>query len=462
MTSTTHLTPLRYDSPTVTLQVMTREAAVSQWSDKPVVEVLRYQLQVRSLNDETPPVEIRGDRTSFLPLVETVQDYVQGQLAGFAEVPSDRSPRSPWLTPNGLTQHTLHLGNLRTVTGESTVILGAIQLADLENVLDQLTTAVRPLPVPLVPTAKQRPWRQWGTAAAGIVAAVGITTVLWPNYQSRQGGGDTALESPISEQLPSATRQLERESPPVRPESAPETAVSPSAETATPADSTQADELSQDESRASVSERASGNDTSTVPQSPEVEERSTPQPATIAPAPLAEPDPSAAKPTPRTVEPAPVPEVADHPSPSPSPDTASDNQLADQALADSVTEGEDTTAEASPEPFSTAGNEALSQRAAPSAALPPTPDALADLAEVIRDRWNPPDEIDQPLVYTLVFAADGTLSEVIPADALAEQYLSLAGIPEVGTEWLPTGDPPRVQLLLQPDGEVEFRDVEPD
>lgn len=457
MTSTTHLIPLRYDSPTVTLEVMAREAAVSQWSDKPVVEVLRYQLQVRSLSGETPPVEIRGDRASFLPLAEAVQDYVQDQLAGFVEGPSDRSSRSPSLTPNGLTQHTLHLGDLHTVTGEATVVLGALQLADLENVLDQLTTAVRPLPAPLVTIHKQRPWRQWGTAAAGIVAAVGITTVLWPNYQSRQGGGDTALESPTSEQLPSATRQLERESQPARPESAPESAVSPSEETASPSDSTQADDLPQGESRESVSERAPGNDTATVPKSPEVQERSTPQPATIAPAPPAEPEPSAAKPTPRTVAPAPVPEGADLDERSASPDTASDNQLADQVM-----EGEDPAAVASPETFSTAGDEALSQRAAPSAAPPPTPDALADLAEVIRDRWTPSDEIDQPLVYTLVFTADGTLSEVIPADALSEQYLDLAGIPEVGTEWLPTGTPTRVQLLLQPDGEVEFRDVEPD
>lgn len=89
------------------------------------------------------------------------------------------------------------------------------------------------------------------------------------------------------------------------------------------------------------------------------------------------------------------------------------------------------------------------------------PDALMELVEQVRDRWEPPADLEQALTYTLVFAADGTLAEVVARDALAEQYRESSGIPAVGTEWLPSGDPRRVDLLLMPDGSVTLQDSAP-
>jgi len=450
MTSTTQLTPLRYDTPTVTLEVMTREAAVSQWSDKPVVQVLRYQLQIRDLSGEAEPIEIRGDRTSFLPLVQAIETYVQAQLSNGGDRPRPAAP--PYLAAQGLTQHTLQLGRDRTTTGQSQITLGAIQLADLEQVLDELNRAVRPLPVSLGATRQQRPWRQWGATAAGLVAAVGVTTVLWPNYQSQQGL-ETAQPGPTADQ---------------------ETALSP--------DSLELDERAEPE--ADPSDAAESGSAATSDEPSVVAE-----PPAIAPGESradGAPDSDAAvpTPTPRTPAPASTNEPgagaetsSDRTSGDVNPSVATEPPPESQAAADATTPAPTNQANMPPAP---ATNEAApaspptetemeAETAAPltandsqRAAIAPAPGSLADLVQQVRDRWTPPAGLEQTLSYTLVFAADGTLVDVIPADELASEYRDRTGIPSVGTVGLPSGAPQRVLLLLQSNGEVDFRAADAD
>lgn len=438
MTSTTPLTPLRYDSPTVTLEVMARAAAVSQWSEKLVVQVLRYRLQIRDASDEAEPVEILGDRTSFLPLIEAVQVYIQAQLTG-VEAGGDRPLQGPTLEPCGLTCHTLHLGTLCTTAGASAVTLGAVQLADLGDVLNQLEARVRPLPVPLTVTQQRRPWQQWGAIAAGMVAAVGLTTVLWPSYQL-QRTGDTALEAPVAEtESADAPAELEESARSPRPEAASEAPRSAVADNAPAAsDVAEAESLQSVERLEPASETTPDDAVAGGQSSPPASEETAPQPTQIAPVPSAE-SPASAPAAPPPAAPAPVPAE---------PETTPERSAAD----DSATADVAPSASAAPE---SAG---LTQRAAPRAA----PRSLAALVEGMRDAWAPPDDLPQPLTYTLVFAADGTLTDVIPADDIAEQYRDLTGIPAVGTEWLPGGEPQQVQLVLYPDGAVEFQDVAPE
>jgi hypothetical protein len=73
----------------------------------------------------------------------------------------------------------------------------------------------------------------------------------------------------------------------------------------------------------------------------------------------------------------------------------------------------------------------------------------------------PPDELTQPLTYTLIFDADGTLTDVIPNDALSEQYRDRSGIPDAGTEWSPSVASQTVQLVLTPDGDVTIQEATP-
>lgn len=456
MTAATQLTPLRYDSPTVTLEVMAREAAVSQWSDKPVVQVLRYQLQIRSLSSDTDPVEILGDRASFLPLMQAVQHYVQAQLIGDGsrQAVNSGNAAAPYLESHGFTQHTLHLGRHRTTTGQTSLTLGAVQLADLEQVLDQLDTAVRPLPVSLVSAQQRRPWRQWGAAAAGIVAAVGVTTVLWPQYQSQQSL-ETAQEAPTADQqvdpMPSQ-ENIEERSP--QADTAPEVNAEAEAPTASEDAASQAGTPPPSDRPETPANPGTQNEVATAPAAPSRSRETAPQPDSSSPPPPpassgAEPPATAEETTPKTPSTPREPRPAAQPNPAArSPQAPPEPTAADESASGAAAESS-ADAAAAPESFST---EAL-QNATPA------PGSLADLVQQVRDRWQPPAALDQTLTYTLVFAADGTLVEVMPMNDLAAEYRDRTGIPAVGTEWRPSGSPQRGLLLLKPDGSVEFREA---
>lgn len=442
MTSTTSLTPLRYDAPTVTLAVMAREAAITQWSDKPVVQIWRYQLQIRDLSNEHPPVEVQGDRTSFLPLMAAVQNYVQAQLTGTVVTATSDRPAAPYLEPLGFTQHVLHWGHLRPAGGDRSLVLGAVQLADLADVLEQLDQAVRPLPVSLVPAAQRPAWRQWGAAAAGIVAAVGVTTVLWPNYQSPPRL-ETAQDAPTADPVPSTTQPnelAERSPQPSPPDPADgDTAESPAespSETDVPPE-----ELSAPEGRPADLARSPDNTTAA--------------PAPTAPAPADRPAAAPASPEDAPTNPAPPAAPAARPPASLTPRTAarapvasSSDSAASGDTADSPETAAGATADATAETFSSEASQNLTTS--------PETGSLADLVEQVRARWSPPVELDQPLSYTLVLAADGTLVEVIPDGDLAAEYRDRTGIPPTGTVWLSADAPQRVRLRLLPNGRVEF------
>ena len=473
MTSTTQLTPLRYDSPTVTLEVMARSAAVSQWSDKPVVQVLRYQLEIRSLEDSGQPVEIRGDRDSFLPLIDAVQTYLQSQLVGDPVARGDRGADQPYLVPDGLTRHSLHLGPLQTTTGATTVSLGALQLADLGDVVDQLDTQVRPLPVSLAAVSRRRPWRQWSTVAAGMVAAMGITTALWPLYQS-QPEGDTALQAPSTtfETAPAMPEnQVNPRPDPPADDADDATAPAAVAEAEPGAPPTDSPTI------ASQPAGAAGNAPKNTPVTPDsaTDEQAAPNPDS--------PD-SAANPTPTVVESVTAP-TTPPPSPSPAPRapaTATTREAAPDELTGLLDEPAEGLADTAPTPSEADSFPGVvdgqTDASAPAAIAPPVaesaaastatagavalaPDSLAILLETVRDRWTPPDGLAQTLTYRLVFDAAGTLVEVTPQDALAEQYRDRTGLPLLSTPDLPTDDTTIIDLLFQPDGTVETVDVSP-
>jgi hypothetical protein len=100
-------------------------------------------------------------------------------------------------------------------------------------------------------------------------------------------------------------------------------------------------------------------------------------------------------------------------------------------------------------------DEATPSTPASRAATAATPLTVDALAAAIRDRWTPPDALAQSLTYTLSIAADGTLTEITPADEVAEQYRDRAGLPALGTPILPPADLRQVRVILFPDGQVE-------
>lgn len=448
MISTTQLTPFRYESPTVTLDVMAQTAAVSQWSDRPVVQIRRYELRIHSLSGESPVVEIRGDRVTFLLLAQAIQDYIQAQLNGPTLGASDRSSQPPYLEPQGLTRHVLHLGSLRTQAGDRVVTLGAVQLADLGSIFDQLADQVRPLPVSITPRRRRRLWQQWGAAAAGIVAAVGLTTVLWPTYQP-QRNSETALEAPTEESAPLAEPELELSE-------------------RSPAD-TDASGDSLAEGDTTANQDAFADATEADP--PKTDIATAPDPANPKqpipkPSPQTSDLPLAEAPTPAPPSPAP-PASAPVPPADPQIPPPSSARTAAESAPETVA---DSTSEAASAESDIAGAASIAIESAPealslpddqAAAVPP-PSTLTELIARIRDRWRPPDGFTQTLTYTLTFAANGTLLTVEPADDLAAQYLDRTGIPAPGSErLLATDESQIIQLRLKPNGEVEHEAMMP-
>lgn len=275
MTSTTQLTPLHYETPTVTLEVMAAEAGISQWSETPIVKVWRFQIQIRSSMTADSIIAIRGDRDALMALQQAVQSYIHATLthstvAAPAPLPSPlHLDNTPHLEAAGLTRHRLYLGNVVAASGEQTITLGAIQLGDLGTVFDQMESQVRLLPVELVPVQRQRwrsrplrQWRQWGAIAASTVAAVGLTTTLWSTYQTNREMAETAVEPQLADQevLPS-------------PPSSRQEAPSRSAEASRPQDILgpnlpDADATDEDIAEASTSDRAEDAVTDIAPAAP--------------------------------------------------------------------------------------------------------------------------------------------------------------------------------------------------
>ncbi|MEO0986581.1 MAG: DUF4335 domain-containing protein [Cyanobacteria bacterium J06639_14] len=502
MTATTQLTSLRYETSTVTLDVMVREAAISQWSELPVVQVLRFQLQVLSLDENVLPVEIRGDREAFQALHQAIQQYVQSNLTGEVKTWRDYPSQAPYCEAAGLTRHILHLGKIKTQAGAATVALGVGQLADLGDVFEQLETRVRLLPITVTPSARRRPWRQWSAIAAGMVAAVGLTTTLWPAYQSQLQVSETALEAPLenqqsspdpplSERLDSADAAAEarlfedlpaessatgedseatatdREAvdldTPVIPEAAPK--ADQPRPSSLPSGEAALAKPQGDASVASQPPQADFNETVPLDAAPE---ETVPSPAPQSPPAISTPESdaiAASEGQARPTEGSPDANLEDRLTA-----TASGNsrnapgEPTDAAVTRSIPGGAGEAARGAVPQADAGADLALPTELneAPAIETATTGSTLATLTDEISEQWNPPASLSQPLSYTLILKADGTLLESIPADDVADQYRDRAGLPAVGTQLITPAGAQQLRVLLYPNGDVQVFPVGPE
>lgn len=444
MTSTLPLTPLCVETPTVTLEVMAQTAAVSQWSSKPVVQVRRFHLQIRSVHGDEPPVHIRGDRDDLLTLQTTIQGYIQAQLAGVEAVEiSDRPPDGPYIVSQGLTYHHLHLGPLASREA-GRVPLAVVQLTDLGHVFDQLDSQVRLLPISL-PPAVRLPWQRWGTVAAGIIAAVGLTTALWPLHMARIGPQQTAFEgSGVSEDGADPPGLRRSESAPETQESA--LSTDDSATTSTPA--------------AASSPTAPGSEVAA--QTDEVPTNQEPLPSPAAPADTTT-TPTLPTESPATTDTQPqdlsVPAPAANPSDPQSFPRSGEGPPSTDSSDSSPEAAAGITADTTPSPQPPQPPAAPIEAGSPAGQLrqPFSPSAISleELEAVIQERWQPPVELEQALAYTLIVAATGELVEIIPDNDLANRYRDRVGLPQLGTSLEAPPNGQSIRVVLWPNGRVD-------
>lgn len=374
------LTPRRYETPTATLTVTARSLAISQWSDRPVVQPLRFQLAVTPA-DRDRPLEITGKPADLIALQTVLQDYRQGAFAQRAQ-PVMASGIA--LQPEGITQHRLTLGPLSSSPATDSLRLSTLELADWVDLFEQVEGQVRPLPGPLNPATRSRAWRQWGSLAAVFLVSVG-TVAVWPHL-NRNPTLPTASQAPVEDA-----------------------------------------ELESSASTGSLGDRSvAAPETAAENLQPEV---------ATAPA-----EPSPARPTPQARPKTASPERSQQtelPPESPSQGPATTRAEAPEAATSPTTPHQTAAREPSsgpgqsppdrPERIADAGD-GLTAESAPGATSP----AFADSAS-LPNEWQPPDGFSGVLTYRITLTTDGIISAIAPQDEQSTESQSFTGLPEIGS-----------------------------
>ncbi len=203
----------RYTPPTCSLEVAAKTSALSQWTGKPLIKELSFEL---SFDDPRlgpdQRIVIKGDRPQLDALAAAVNDYVQGFLQdlspdlewlpqatsvyGYHNTPGQTVATlpQPQLVTQGLLSHTLHLGRLATKESGPTLQLNATQLHDLAEALETYQTDMVALPS-LTASQQRRTVTRWGAIAASVLLVVGISNAVWQQQQLQETDSALNLEA---------------------------------------------------------------------------------------------------------------------------------------------------------------------------------------------------------------------------------------------------------------------------
>lgn len=181
----------RYTAGNCVLTVDLQLSALSKWYPQPIAQALQFELWMSASEDAEPVLFAEGDRTTLQALSQSVSQQVQSSLA-IAHLSHTARPPAPL----AIAQPLSHL-----------------QLCDLQSVLYQCQQATRVLPVALdsveaialqstevnqnpinqasrsnvVSLSAARRRKLWiGSAAAGALLAVGLTTAVWQGNRNSQ------------------------------------------------------------------------------------------------------------------------------------------------------------------------------------------------------------------------------------------------------------------------------------
>lgn len=432
----------RYTPPTCTLEIAAKDSPLSRWMGQSVLKHLRFKL---SFDDprvsEDQWITIRGDRNQLQVLTDAVSHYVQNFLSqssrfstqssiAVAEpvtdflTQSEQNPAGIHLKPKGLISHELHLGSLANESSGSVLSLSAVQLADLATALDECSADVTTLP-----NLEKPRWQTmtpaWGTIAAALIVAVGVTAsiarVFEPSAPTQtatsQGASSNDQRLPV-QPLPTTTpapntiATLPTAPPPLTTVSPTTTAPAPNSPTTTPPQLDQAPRLR-------------------VSQEPPV---NAPAPQIQIPV--------------QDVPVAAIPDQTRTPIPS-SKATASANPNADPAPPASSS-GE-TARSVSPAAASLQANQ---PRPVPAGTSIPQ---VAEVRAFFLKNWKPPQGMTEEIEYRLTLKPDGTIDRIEPLGEAAGRLLD-ASFPVTGQEFVSPikgSSSPVIRLRLTPKGVVQ-------
>jgi Domain of unknown function (DUF4335) len=462
-----------YTPPTCTLEVTAQPSALSRWTGTPVIKSLQFLLSFEGLSQgDREPIEIRGDQTQLATLSNVVTDYIQTVLASRAsdlsirpspsnhptaalnesavstESPPPAAPDSSiQLRPRSLLSHELTLGSLANERSGSSLVLKVSQLYDLATALDDSAVDLQHLPTLSVASPSWRNALPLVSSAAILLLTVGLGSVAWRLFQPglvavkqppRSPDTKTALAPPASPSSSKALPSLRpRPSAPLTlpsiklpsrsdsPSDSPDSNNSTDSTDSTDKTDRQADRsasLGQSSAKPSTSSGASGA-TNTAPQS------SAQKPGEIAPAPASEPNSAA-----RT------------------------NSAADSQLSTSQFESRGGLAENRPMAKSSSSDASNARQRVGQSSLFDTIAQVAEVRDYVASRWQPASPPPRTLEYRLKLNTDGSLAQVDPLGASAQQYLGQLPLPTPQSPFvsaLGSGGRPTVRLVVHPDGTVQ-------
>ncbi|BAW96492.1 hypothetical protein NIES970_14220 [[Synechococcus] sp. NIES-970] len=205
----------RYTPPTCSLEVAAKTSPLSQWTGKPLVESLSFELSFddpRLGSDQR--IVLKGDRQKLEALASAVTDYVQDFLQDFrgdfalaphtaaiygygsrTEIASTVATLPhPQLVTQGLLAHMLYLGYLATQESGPVLQLNATQLHDLAEALETYSSDMVALPS-LAASQQRRTVTRWGAIAASLLLAVGVGRTVLRQQQTPETSNTLSLET---------------------------------------------------------------------------------------------------------------------------------------------------------------------------------------------------------------------------------------------------------------------------
>ncbi len=474
-----------YTPPTCTLEVTAQPSALSRWTGTPVIKSLRFLLSFEGLSrDDREPIKIRGDQTQLADLSNVVTDYIQTLLASRASdlpLQTDDLPIQPSISPDypitppnestavmespspvssdtsvqirprSLLTHELTLGNLANESSGTSVVLKVSQLYDLATALDDSAADLQHLPALSVASSSWRSALPLAQSAAAVLLAVGLGTAAWRLFQPSW----VAVQEP--QRSPDMTTALAPSSPPSS-RALPSLRPRPAAPLVLP--------------RIKLPSRS---DTSSAPagaNNPKGSDSASGQAEVFSQngQSLNKPGaPSGAKnPASKSMQQSQSGEIAITSAPpqaiaqAPAPNSASDSQLSTSQFnsrgafaenrAMSKASGSKASGSEASEPSAAVRQQVGQSR------LFDTIGQVAEVRDYVASRWQPATPPAKTLEYRLTLNTDGSLAQVEPLGASAQQYLSQLPLPTPQSPFvsaITSGGRPTVRLVVQPDGAVQ-------
>ncbi len=488
-----------YTQPSCTLQIIDRSLP-SHWRERSRNPQEEFELSFYNVElQEDRQVSIRGDRHQLAELREAVTSYVRHLLESSPErfaalfaapthlasetvgasttQPNTVAPNPPevaiatteettstparaiFLQPgNGLSHH-LFLEPLATTETGQMIQLSMLQLSDLATVLDEYAADVLAAPVGVRSrrtTTPSTPSTAWASIAAMLLLAVGLTAGL-VQLLNRSDEQETASIVRRSRSNGQSTAVQPLPTPQV---SSPDTL--PSSRTTDPSSSLPSGSVPQP--------------ATTLPGTPLPPPQTTAIPG-ITQAPPIPTQPilkqnggSIPRPTgvPETSKVTTLPGItspADTPSPPPSLARSEANRNANPGNTESASSPtiqqrmraavEGRAGETRSVPSRSPGTPPPGE--SQTTALATTPQ-LDEVKDYFQQNWTPPAGLSQTLEYSIVLDVDGTIQRIEPLGKAARTYVDRSSLPLIGERFVspnPSGETPRIRVVLSPNGKVQ-------